>query len=164
MTDCRPVSPCDAGHFNKINQRIISPLFIYMSVSISFPLLFAQVWCLCNFYFLHLHNETNLVCWERKAGPRRATDGSTEGGAHGAVGGGTRNAGGGIKLMRHTEGRGLEPDDYRGWIHIKQTIGFSTFRDLFGVGVHRNLRLVGVRTAVPYSMSSSVCLLFLSCC
>lgn len=147
-----------------VNQKIISLLFIYMSVQIFFPLLFAQVWCLCNFYFHHLHNETDLVCRERKAGHRRATDGSTEGGAHGAVGGGTINAGGRIKLMRHTEGTGLEPDDNRGWVHIKQIIGFSTFRDLFGVGVPRNLRLVGVRTAVPYSMSSSVCLLFLSCC
>lgn len=32
-----------------------------------------------------------------------------------------------------------------------------------GVVVPRSLRLVGVRTAVPYSMSSSVCLLFFRC-
>lgn len=37
------------------------------------------------------------------------------------------------------------------------------FRVLMGVVVPRSLRLVGVRTAVPYSMSSSVCLLFFRC-
>lgn len=41
---------------------------------------------------------------------------------------------------------------------------FTIFRDLFGVAEPRNLRLVGVLTAVPYSMSSSVCLLFFRCC
>lgn len=49
------------------------------------------------------------------------------------------------------------------FITCEPQTGF-TFRDLFGVVVPRNLRLVGVRTAVPYSMSSSVCLLFLRCC
>lgn len=39
----------------------------------------------------------------------------------------------------------------------------DTLRDLFGVGVPSSLRLVGVRTMVPYSMSSSVCLLFFRC-
>lgn len=38
-----------------------------------------------------------------------------------------------------------------------------TLRALFGVGVARKRRLTGVWMAVPYSMSSSVCLLFFRC-
>lgn len=39
-----------------------------------------------------------------------------------------------------------------------------TLRVLLGVAVARKRRLAGVWMAVPYSMSSSVCLLFFSCC
>lgn len=39
-----------------------------------------------------------------------------------------------------------------------------TFRVLLEVGVVRKRRFVGVLIAVPYSMSSSVCLLFFMCC
>lgn len=49
------------------------------------------------------------------------------------------------------------------YVYLHDTFIIFTFRALQGVILAKNLRLVGDRTAVPYSMSSSVCLLFFNC-
>lgn len=68
---------------------------------------------------------------------------------------------------RHTHTRQAftrRPHHTHTGMHLHTNRAPPTLRVLLGVAVARKRRLAGVWVVVPYSMSSSICLLFFRCC